>query len=260
MKIGINGIGLWGRGLTEWQDFVNGLQQGFSEPPADPGKPGPTSIPARERRRAPLAVKLAVEVINQAATMAKQDESELCSVFASAMGDSHITDYICRTLAGEQKMLSPTKFHNSVHNSTSGYWSISTGSRLPSTFVSAFNDSFAAALLEAATIALSENRPTALAIYDVAFGQPLHDICPASEDFAAAFIVSPDPANSRWALELEFAGDNVANTGSHKFINERIQNNPAAHALTLCALLADDSLKQACWQLGPDATLSVTRD
>ncbi len=262
MRIGIEGIGLWGHGLTDWQGFVAGLADGFSATAENPGTPVPAGIPARERRRAPLAVKLAIEAINQAATMSGLNEQDMCSVFSSAMGDSHITDYICRTLATDKLSMSPTKFHNSVHNTASGYWSISTGNRLPSTFISAFTNSFPVALLEAAVLAIDEGKPTALALYDVAFGQPLYDICPISEDFAAAFVLTPEPASARWIVDLNIEAITEQNSATQPdnettFIKERIRNNPVALALTLCELLAGQKPATMRWPLSKQSCLSA---
>ena len=49
-----------------------------------------------------------------------------------------------------ERELSPTRFHNSVHNAPAGYWSIATQSREPSTSLCRDDESFQAALLEAA--------------------------------------------------------------------------------------------------------------
>jgi hypothetical protein len=255
MKAGIAGIGLWGYGLNGWGSFLAGLRDGFVEP-ADglPAAPAPASIPARERRRAPLSVKMAIEVIDQAAAMAGFGQETLCSVFSSSMGDSHITDYMCRALAGPDKMLSPTRFHNSVHNTASGYWSIGAENRLPSTFVSGFRDSFPIALLESISIAHSENKPTVLAIYDVAFGMPLYDVCPTSEDFAAAFIVVPDAENARWGIDVDILAErHPAPVSGNAFLAERVANNPAAAAVNFCAALATPNHTVLYWPMGDTA-------
>src|SRR5690606_40428753 len=68
------------------------------------------------------------------------------AVFASSGGDYPIIDQICKALCEPERLVSPTQFHNSVHNSAAGYWSIATGSRAPSTSISAFDDTFAAGL------------------------------------------------------------------------------------------------------------------
>jgi hypothetical protein len=264
MKAGITGIGLWGHGFNGWENFLTGLETGFAAP-ADgaPVVPAPSSIPARERRRAPLTVKMAIEVIDQAAAMAGTPQHEMCSVFSSAMGDSHITDYMCRTLAGPGKLLSPTRFHNSVHNTPSGYWSIGAENRLPSTFVSGYWDSFSIALLESVSLALSENKATALVIYDVAFGQPLFDIAPISEDFAAAFIIVPEANQAPWAIEVQVVAESCpVPAASNAFLAERMEKNPAASALLLCELLALQQPATLGWPMGdtaqPGSSLELT--
>ena len=107
MKIGINGIGLWGYGMTSWSEFEAGLRSGFANESANPSTPAPAAIPPRERRRAPLSVKMAIEVINQAATMAAIDEQTMCSVFASVLRGicrGHRSDHpLARHARGDDK-------------------------------------------------------------------------------------------------------------------------------------------------------------
>ena len=54
-------------------------------------------------------------------------------------------------LASDDRQISPTRFHNSVHNVAAGYWSIATGAMTTSSVLSAFDASFGAGLLEALT-------------------------------------------------------------------------------------------------------------
>jgi hypothetical protein len=249
MKIGITGIGLWGQGITSWSEFTAGLNGAFDLSAEPPATPSPANIPARERRRAPLTVKLAAEVINQAATMANTNQAELCSVFSSAVGDSNMTDYICRTLSGPDKTMSPTKFHNSVHNTTSGYWSISAENRLPSTFISAYDHSFPMALLEAASVSLTEHRPTVIVIYDVAFGAPISNVYPITETFAAAIIV--DSVNSPMrTLDMEVhTGSASKPTAQNDYLQQRTKNNPSADTLILCEALAASTTGKLYWPI-----------
>ena len=125
MRIGISGIGIWGRGMRNWPEFCALVNTGDDGAAAQWQAPAPAAIPARERRHSPLMVKLAVEVACQACDMAGLDRRDVATVFGSSMGDGEISDYLCRALASESKVLSPTRFHNSVHNAPAGYWSIS---------------------------------------------------------------------------------------------------------------------------------------
>src|SRR5207249_3493148 len=97
-------------------------------------------------------------------------------VFASAYGDLAVNDYLCATLARAPLEVSPTRFHNSVHNAPAGYWAIATGCTRASTAISAGDASFGAGLLEAALLACSESGPTLLAACDVAAVGPLRDV------------------------------------------------------------------------------------
>ena len=68
--------------------------------------------------------------------------------------------------------MSPTKFHNSVHNAAAGYWTIGTGCMAPSNSLSGYECSFAAGLLEAAAQCAADRRPVLLVGFDVAARRP----------------------------------------------------------------------------------------
>ncbi len=192
MKIAIAGIGLWTRGLTSVAEFVVAQQDGFASlDDATFAAPRPAAMPSRERRRAGLAINLAVEVAHQACHVAGADKATIPSVFASALGDSATTDYMCRKLAGADKLLSPTRFHNSVHNAPSGHWTISAANRAPSTFVGGFLHSFGAALFEAASQAMEASGPVLLVASDIATAPPLSDVVDIRESLGVAFVIEP---------------------------------------------------------------------
>jgi 3-oxoacyl-(acyl-carrier-protein) synthase len=136
LKVALAGIGVWSEQFSGWEQFC-AFVRGDSidvEPRLQP-----ELIPARERRRAPTFVKMAVAVMDQACRMADVDRASVATVFASGMGDMQVTDYMCRTLATIPAAISPTKFHNSVHNASTGYWSIATGSHSPSSAISGYD-------------------------------------------------------------------------------------------------------------------------
>src|SRR5690606_23797675 len=110
----IEGIGFWADGLPSWSHAVAHVRD--RTPPGGPGKPAPRLLAPNERRRAPPSVAVALEVALAACEDAGREPSALPSVFASTHGDLGITDYMCETLASEPGAISPTKFHNSVHN------------------------------------------------------------------------------------------------------------------------------------------------
>src|SRR5450830_1715687 len=140
----IEGIGLLGPGLTDWpgsQAVLSGQQ------PYQPHKtvlPSPALLPAAERRRSGAIVKLTLATGLEAITAAGLDAASLPSVFSSSGGGGENCHAICEMLASNDRQISPTRFHNSVHNVAAGYWSIATGAMTTSSVLSAFDASFGA--------------------------------------------------------------------------------------------------------------------
>ena len=135
-----------------------------------------------ERRRAPDTVAIALEVAAKACEAAARAPADLPSVFASTHGDLAISDNLCATLVNTPTLISPVKFHNSVHNAAAGYWSIGTASYASYTAISAFRYTFAAGLLEAATQAICEHRPVLYVAFDIEAKGALATIAPLYGD------------------------------------------------------------------------------
>ncbi len=106
-------------------------------------------MPANLRRRASLTTKMAITVATAACKQAKVNPADLPSVFASVGGEIQVTDALCLALSEQQALISPTQFHNSVHNTTAGYWGILHQCYQPATAIAAVDDTFAMGLLEA---------------------------------------------------------------------------------------------------------------
>jgi hypothetical protein len=164
-----------------------------------PRRPSPELLHAIERRRAPDTVVLALEVAAKAVAQSKRRADELLSVFTSAHGDLSITDQMCRVLATTPTLISPTKFHHSVHNAASGYWTMTTHCMQASTAVSGFDCSFAAGLLEALTFCATENSAVLLVGYDVAACGPLVSANSSRGLLATALVLSPQRSEKRIA-------------------------------------------------------------
>ena len=131
--VAIEGVAFWHTRLPGWataRAVICGEQEA---PAAAATRPTPSLLAPTERRRAPDTVALALEVAARACEAAGRSPAQLRSVFASTYGDLGISDYMCATLAGTPTLISPTKFHNSVHNAAAGYWSIGTASHAPYT-------------------------------------------------------------------------------------------------------------------------------
>lgn len=189
--------GIWCRSMSGWDAFRAACAAG-REPDTLLPEPIPDLLPAREGRRAPFQVRLAIEAGAQACRENGVEPGDVMTVFASEMGDLQITDYMGRTLAAPAPMLSPTKFHNSVHNAASGYWSIGAANRLASSAVASLSMTFPAALLETATIAHCERATLLLIVNDIGAPAPLDAVTPNRQAFAAGVLLSSRQLAPDW--------------------------------------------------------------
>lgn len=192
LDVFVEGIGLWSAGLGDFSALQTQERGGTVAAPS--GRPPAASLPANERRRAPDSVLLAIEVAGQAVAMSERSTSDLLCVFSSAYGDQLISDYMCATLAQAPAELSPTRFHNSVHNAPAGYWTIATGCHAASSAITGGSASFGAGLLEAATLSLAEQRPVLLVSSDIAGSGPVGDMSGTRSSFGCALVLAPQPS------------------------------------------------------------------
>lgn len=238
-RLRILGCGVSAPGLPDI-DALSGVLAGGELGEDKPGSASISLLSARERRRCPETVRLSMAAAEQACRAAHIDPSQPDAVFASGMGDLDISDYMCRTLAETPDLLSPMRFHNSVHNAAAGYWSIGAGVRGDVTALSGATDSLVAGLIEAASRVQSDGRPTLLVAYDTAADGPMRAVWPARYPFAAAFLLGVAD-DDRDALDLcaEPGLDADDCPALPEGLAERTGDNPAARALHLLALALD---------------------
>lgn len=239
LRVDVLGVGLWS---PQWSDFAALRAQlaGAQVAPAA-ARPPAASLPPNERRRAPESVLLAAEVAGQAVTMSGVEAATLACVFASSHGDQAITDYMCATLASAPAELSPTRFHNSVHNAPAGYWTIASGCHAPSSAVCAQRASFGAGLLEAAAQALADQRPVLLACCDTAGSGPLVEVTGCVAPFACALVLAPPGSGGALArLDLHLLPASIGREPAPATLPpEWLAASPSASALPLLAALID---------------------
>jgi hypothetical protein len=236
----VESIGVAAPGLPDWPTTARLLADGAAYEPVEMVRFAPTFLPANERRRATTVGRLAFQSAEEAVRGRDGALADLGSVFATSGGDTEVLDRLCTVLASADRAISPTDFHNSVHNAPAGYWSIATRSRLPCTALSAFDSTFAAGLLEAISTATQENIPMLLVAYDMRPPAMLHPARPLLAHFSSALWLSPQQSgDSIAALAVENVGLNepptrMTDTG----LEELRLGNPAARALPLLAALA----------------------
>ena len=216
-------------------------------------------MPANERRRAPDSVLLALQVAQAACDQAARSPRDLPSIFTSTHGDLAITDYMCQTLASAPQEMSPTKFHNSVHNAAAGYWTIGTGCHQPATAISAYTGSFAQGLLEAALQVAAGAEAVLLVAYDGASVGPLANVSRSENLFGLAMVLSraAAPVGPGIAPVLALRWQNsAADEAPASPLLLALQGNAMAPALRLVTALATGAA--ACsLPAGPNQSLSI---
>jgi hypothetical protein len=240
MEVGIRGVGLLASGLVGW-DAGRAVLAGLR--PFQPGEvPDPEAalLPPNERRRSSDCVRWAVQVAQEAIVQSGLDPREVPTVFASSGGEMGVFDKLCRALATPERLVSPTLFHQSVHNTAAGYWGIATTGQQSSTALSCYDDSFAAGLLEAATMVCVERRPVLLVAYDLPVPVPLSEARPIVRGFAVAFALVPpsDGSAARMHLRLEESYTDDVRSLEDPALERVRQDNPAARSLPLLVAIA----------------------
>ena len=238
----IEGPAFWTPTLPGW-DAARAAFRGegpLADPPAK--RPSPQVLAPAERRRAPDTVALALEVAAASMAGSGRNAADVPCVFVSAHGDLSINDYMCSTLATDPTVLSPTRFHNSVHNAAVGYWTIGTGCMAASNSVSAYENSFAAGLLEAAVQCAADQSPVLLVGYDTPTVGALTSVTDSQGLLAVALVIAPERtartvAALDWSLQ-ESGGSTVPASPASDAAKTLVHINPMAHALGLFESLA----------------------
>lgn len=200
----------------------------------------PDLLPPVERRRTGVPVKLALAAASEAFRNAGRDAASVATVFSSSGADGDNVHQIFEALASPAREVSPTRFHNSVHNAAAGYWSIATQSREPSTSLCCYDASFAAGLLDAAAQVAVEEKPAALIAYDHPYPEPLHTMRPLTDTFGVALILAPQATGQAIAeLRVSVAAGAAEGTPmADRQLDAVRLGLPAARSLPLLAALA----------------------
>jgi hypothetical protein len=146
---------------------------------------------------------------------------------------------MCATLAAAPTLLSPIKFHNSVHNAAAGYWSIGTGSYASYTALSAYGYTFAAGLLEAATQVACDARPVLYVAFDIEAKGPLATVSPSQGLLGAALVLAPPERSGAHRLSLQLAASEAETiTPARSPAAALVAENALANCLPLFERLA----------------------
>ena len=241
----ITGVSVWGPGLEGWA-ASRPILAGASayEPRASP-PPAPVILASTERRRTGPVVRLALAVAHEAALSSGLPPGSLRSVFGSSNGDGVVVGGILEALStarGGERVVSPTAFHNSVHNAAAGYWSIATTSQQPATCLGCHDWTWAAALLKAMADVAADGEPVLLCCYDHPLPPPLDALRPTVAAFGVGLVLAPTTSDRALAaISVRYDGlppARRANAPRNPALHDLAARNAAAQSLRLLEALA----------------------
>lgn len=257
LRVQILGIGLLGPGLADWASGVALLR----EPSAWPGGltqvPAPQRLPPTERRRAGPVVKVSLVAADQALAAAGLDPASLATVFSSSTGEPSNCHALCEALAAPERLVSPTRFTNSVHNAPGGYWHIAVQSMAPSTSLAAHDASFGAGLLEAMTQVVATGAPVLLVAADVRYPAPLDAKRPTLDAFGVAMVLAPAKDGAPH-LQLDLGPEALSTGCGHEGLDQLRLGVPAARSLPLLQALARGGSASLVLEAQPGLSLTLT--
>jgi hypothetical protein len=213
----IQSIGIAGSFFNNWphaKEIFNQQAPSISE---HPDQYKTTILKPNEARRTSTAIKIALQSAEESLAQSSIQADQLFSVFVSSDGDPNILQAICQALATPDKFVSPTQFHNSVHNAPAGYWSIGHQSTKGINSIACGDCSISGALLEAKSLLKSGEKAVLVVCFEVKSPNPLdsargikHSLCTsliatdqATSDslFSISMSIEPNAGNLHTEME-----------------------------------------------------------
>ncbi len=180
----------------------------------DPALPTLEQIPAMQRRRLSPLAKIALSVTIQSLNaLEAQQQTVDYIVWASRFGDEEKTLGILKDISLSQTP-SPTAFSTSVHNAIAGLYSILCQDATPSTSLSAGEETFSQAFIEAcALLQAGAAQRVLLVYYDQALPDIYSGIPPVQQPMLALALLLVKTADANLSLKL---ADSVQPVSSHE--------------------------------------------
>ena len=184
------------------------------------------------------------------------------SVFASTQGDLAISDYLCETLATAPALVSPTKFHHSVHNAAAGYWTIATGALAPYTAVTAYEHTFGAGLLEALSLVESRRGSVLYVAYDIEARGPMAAMAVSVGLLGTGLVLASEPSERAVAaIDWKIMQRSRARATPARAQNAAlVEGNALQTCLVVFEALADAAPRTIAQTLGDDVILELRLD
>ena len=253
----IEGIGFLAPGMPDWPT-ARAILRGEAPLTAAPSVlPAPSILPPAERRRASRVVKLTLAIGLEAAAHAGTDVASLATVFSASGADGHNCHALCEQLATDDRQISPTRFHNSVHNAAAGYWGIATGAMAPCQVICAYDASFGAGLIDALGQVVLDRQPTLLIAYDSEYPEPLFAKRPVPDVAGVALLLTPERSERSLASISVTPASAAAVPPADAVLESLRLSIPALRALPLLQKLARGEAGKVCLDYLPPMQLQV---
>jgi hypothetical protein len=253
----VEGVGLIGPGLANWEQGRAILGGHASYVPQKTQLPMPQWLPPAERRRSCNIVKATLAIGEQALAAAHIEARDVPAVFASSGGEGENCHALCEILASNDRRVSPTRFHNSVHNLTAGYWGIATGAMSNATVVCAYDGSFSAGLLEALTQCVADGRRVLFMAYDTSYPEPLNGARPIADTLGIALVLSAERKDQALAhIRASLSREQPMRLADTALETLRA-SIPAARGLPLLQALTRGAASQGVLEYLGDTSLAV---
>jgi hypothetical protein len=280
LTVDVLAIGAIGPGFADWPSLRAMLREERPYVSAATVVPPPQLLPATERRRAGTIIKVSIVAAEEALVGSGLEAlglpTDIATVFSASEGDGRNCHELCEALASSERLVSPTRFTNSVHNAPAGYWHIARHSMAASTSLCAHDASFGEGLIEAALQANASDAPVLLVVSDAPYPAPLHATRPLPDAMALSMVLSARNVTGRslgrLALTLETdaietspelglgarpTSDQPPPAGPDSSLDDLETLLPAARGLPLLRALAHAHAGQCHVRMREDARLVV---
>jgi hypothetical protein len=221
LRAWLRGVGLW---TPTHSSFAAWCAAGMPEDwarPAGSALPPADLLHPRLRRRTSVFTRATVTALQAAAEQGGASLADVRLVLVSSFGEIETTVELLAQLAEPHGPVSPTKFHNSVHNTATGYMSIASGNHRESTALAGGPHNLEIAALELLAGLEVDGGDAVLLIAEELLPPPF--LRPdADPTFAVALHFGAEPGGSRHPSSLDIrvsldaqpmAADNERPTG-----------------------------------------------
>ncbi|WP_181197447.1 beta-ketoacyl synthase chain length factor [Enhygromyxa salina] len=204
----LRGVGMWTPAHADFDAWVAaGMPEDLhvEDPAGAPSRPPASLLHPRLRRRTSTLTRAAVSALEAATGQGGAALDAVRFVLVSSFGEIETTVALLAQLGEPEGPISPTKFHNSVHNTATGYLSIASGNHREATALAGGPHNLEIGLLEALA-GLAEVGGDVVLIFAEELLPAPFTRADADPTFAVALHLSsapPDPSEPAQAHSLE---------------------------------------------------------